>query len=135
MRSDTEPPARSQSALGRIARSFPFAVRGVVQVFRTETNAWVHAVMTVAVVVVGSWVGATALEWCVLILSMSLVWGAECLNTAIESLADAVHPDQHPLIGRAKDAAAGAVLVVSIGSALVGLIVLMPGVLRRLELW
>ena len=69
------------------------------------------------------WLG-WATSAAVLAVAIALVWAAECLNTAVESLADATSPDHHPLVGRAKDAAAGAVLCAAIGAAVIGLLVL-----------
>ena len=77
-------------------------------------------------IIAGFVFGVEALEWCALVLCIALVFAAEGMNTAIESLADAVHPDQHPLVGRAKDVAAGAVLLCAIGSAVVGAIIFLP---------
>jgi diacylglycerol kinase (ATP) len=62
-----------------------------------------------------------------------LVWIAEGLNSALEALADHVATERHPLIGRAKDVAAGAVLVASIAAAAIGLIVLGPKLWLRLH--
>ena len=61
------------------------------------------------------------------------VWAAEALNTAIEFVVDLASPDPHPLAGKAKDVAAGAVLIASIGSAVIGGFVFGPHVLRLLE--
>ena len=65
----------------------------------------------------------SALEWCAIVLALSLVWAAEGLNTALERLTDLVSPGFHPLAGKAKDLAAGAVLLASVGGFLTGLIV------------
>ena len=72
----------------------------------------------------GLLLGLSRADWCWLVLAIALVWVAECMNTALESLADATSPDPHPRVGRAKDAAAGAVLCAAIGAALIGLLVL-----------
>ncbi len=61
------------------------------------------------------------MEFVILLLCFGLVIGAEAANTAVESLADRLHPDIHPAIRLAKDAAAGAVLIAAITSVLVGL--------------
>jgi hypothetical protein len=63
----------------------------------------------------------TRLEWCLLIIAILIVWIAEGMNTALEAIADAVHPDHHPLIGRAKDVAAAAVLIAAVGSVFIGI--------------
>ena len=60
---------------------------------------------------------------------IAMVWAAEAVNTAIELLGDATSADPHPMIGRAKDAGAGAVLIAAIAAAAVGLIVLGPPLL------
>jgi diacylglycerol kinase (ATP) len=57
------------------------------------------------------------------------VWTAEALNTALEFLADVASPEFHPLVGKAKDVAAGGVLISAIGSVGIGLLVLGPYVL------
>jgi diacylglycerol kinase (ATP) len=57
------------------------------------------------------------------------VWTAEALNTALEFLADAASPEFHPLVGHAKDVAAGAVLISAAGAVVIGLLVLGPHVI------
>lgn len=75
----------------------------------------------------------TAAEWCWIILAIMAVWTAEALNTALEFLADVASPEFHPLVGYAKDVAAGGVLISAIGSALVGILVLGPHLLKWLH--
>ena len=65
-------------------------------------------------------------EWCLLILCMMSVWTAEAFNTALECLTDLASPEQHPLAGRVKDVAAGAVLIAAVAAAIVGAIVFIP---------
>jgi diacylglycerol kinase (ATP) len=55
-----------------------------------------------------------------------LVWSAEAFNTALEELADALHPERDPGIGRAKDVAAAAVLIAALGAAVIGMLVFVP---------
>lgn len=112
--------------------SFANAIRGIQDMLRTQHNAWLHAVATVLVCATGCAFGVSKLEWCVLILSITAVWMAEALNTAVELLSDLVSPGYHPLAGRAKDVAAGAVLLAAIGSAIAGAIVLLPHAWRIL---
>ena len=105
---------------------FKFAASGLVYLFRTQLNAKVHLAITLAVVVAGFVFGISAVEWCLIVLCIVLVLGAEAFNTALEALADALHPEKHPLVGIAKDVAAGAVLVCAIGAAIVGAIIFLP---------
>lgn len=108
------------------ARSFGYAVAGLQQMLRTQPNARIHAGATARVLWLGWALEVSAYEWLWLVLAIALVWMAEALNTAIERLADAVTREQHPLIGQAKDVAAGAVLVAAAAAALIGAIILGP---------
>ncbi len=65
-------------------------------------------------------------EWCAVVLTIALVWSAECFNTAMEGMVDLVSPERRPLAGRIKDLAAGAVLAAAIGAAAVGAIIFAP---------
>ena len=112
--------------------SFKYAWRGICAHFGSQANAKVQLGVAMLVVVAGFACGVRALEWCVLLLCIAMVFAAEGLNTAIESLADAVHPERDPLIARAKDVAAGAVLICAIGDALVGAIIFLPNLGLRL---
>ena len=109
--------------------SFRHAFCGLRTLVKTQRHARVHAVATVAVVVAGWWCGVSRAEWCALVLACAGVWAAEALNTALEFLADAVTREKHPLIGHAKDVAAGAVLVMAIAALIVGGVVFVPYVL------
>jgi len=111
-------------------RSFPFAFRGIALIVRLEHNARIHLAATIAVVALGLLLQISLAEWCLLVLAMTVVWSCEAINTAIESLADAAVPEHNPLVGQAKDAAAGAVLVAAIGAATVGFLVLGPPLIR-----
>ena len=108
------------------ARSFANAGSGLAHVLATQHNARIHALATVAVVGMGLFFGVSRLEWCWLVAAIAAVWAAEAHNTALERLADAVKPELDSQVGRAKDAAAGAVLAASLGAAAVGLLVLGP---------
>lgn len=116
---------RSFSLGARIA-SFGHAFRGVAELVATQHNAWIHTAATAVVCALGVLLGISAGEWLAVVLAISSVWGAEAMNTAFESLCDLVSPDHHPLVRRAKDVAAGAVLVCATGAATVGLIVFGP---------
>ena len=114
------------------ARSFGYAFRGVVTLLATQHNAWIHAAATVVVVALGVALGASRLEWALLIFAIALVWTAEGLNTALEWLCDVAAPEYHPLVKKAKDVAAAAVLFAAIGAALIGLLVFGPRLLALL---
>jgi diacylglycerol kinase (ATP) len=114
-------------------RSFGYALRGVGVMLRSQHNAWIHALGTLLVCAAGLWLGIGAYEWCWIVLAIMAVWTAEALNTAFEFLCDVASPEFHPLVAKAKDVAAGAVLISSIGSLTIGLLVLGPALLAKFK--
>jgi diacylglycerol kinase (ATP) len=114
------------------AKSFHYAFEGWWFVLRTQHNAWIHAVVTLAIVALGLWLGLPRRDWAILILTFMAVWMAEFMNTAIEAVVDMTMPDIHPLAKVAKDVAAAAVLVGALGAVLVGLLLLGPPLWARL---
>jgi diacylglycerol kinase (ATP) len=110
---------------GRI-RSIRCAFRGVRVMIASQHNAWIHAAATLTVLVVGLSFGLTKAEWCWVILAVISVWTAEALNTAFEFLTDVASPEFHPLAAKAKDVAAGAVLITALGAVLIGLLIFAP---------
>ena len=116
---------RGFSVRGRL-RSFGYALRGLRVALRTQHNAWIHAAASILVCVLGWWREVSALEWCVLVIAVAIVWVAELLNTAFEFLCDAVSPDPHPLVEKAKDVSAGAVLASALLAVVVAAIIFAP---------
>lgn len=107
-------------------KSFYFALKGIFILFKEETNARIHLFVATIVIISGWMLNISISEWCLVTLCITLVIMAEAFNTAIENLTDLVSPDIHPLAGKTKDLAAGAVLIISIGAAVVGLIIFLP---------
>lgn len=107
-------------------KSFAHALRGVALLLRTEANARVHLLATLLVCAAGAYAGLMRAEWLWIVTAIALVWTAEAFNTALEQLADALHPARSPGIGRAKDMAAAAVLFAAIGAAIIGVLVFLP---------
>lgn len=117
---------RNRFSWSERARSFRYAFKGIGALLRTEHNAWIHSVVAVLVIAAGFILRISAMEWCTVILCIGGVLMAEAFNSAVEALADKVSPGRDPLIGRAKDIAAGAVLLFVITAIAVGLIVFIP---------
>ncbi len=107
-------------------RSVHYAARGVLLMIKSQHNAWLHTLATMAVLLFGLACRLVPGEWCWLILAVVVVWTAEALNTALEFLADVASPEFHPLVEKAKDVAAGAVLLSAGGAVAIGLLVLGP---------
>lgn len=107
-------------------KSFTYAFSGIATLVRGEHNTWIHLLATIVVVSLGCYFSVSSLDWALLVLAISMVWLAEGMNTAVELLADAVTEEQDLLIGKAKDVAAGAVLITAIGAAVIGGLVFCP---------
>lgn len=110
--------------MSRLA-SFPYAARGIGRLLK-EPNARIHLLATLVVVWAAALLHVSSLEWIALVFAIVLVFVAEALNTALEALADATIPEHHPLVGTAKDVAAGGVLIAAIGALVVGALVFVP---------
>ena len=107
-------------------KSLGFALQGVVFLLRSQPNARIHLLASVLVCAAGAYFRLSWMEWLGIVVAIVLVWSAEAFNTALEELADALHPDPHPGIGRAKDVAAAAVLIAAVGAAAIGMLVFIP---------
>jgi len=123
----------SDFSLRARAQSFADAGRGIALLLANEPNARLHALAAIAAVALGLWLGLSAGEWCWIVVAVALVWVAEGLNSAVEALADAVHPERDARVGKAKDLAAGAVLVAAVASAVIGALVFGPRLVARLS--
>ena len=108
------------------AHSFRFAFDGWWFVVRTQHNAWIHTVASLAVILLGFWLHISLLEWALVIVAMMIVWMGEFMNTAVEAVVDIASPEFHPLAKTAKDVAAAAVLIGAAGAVMVGLLVFGP---------
>ena len=74
------------------------------------------------------------MELAIILIMIAMVLSAEIFNSAIENLVNFVSPEYHPLAGKIKDLAAGAVLVIAMVSVVVGLLIFIPYFLRLLNL-
>lgn len=117
---------------GGFGRAVRQASRGIADTFRDEPHFRFQLFVALAALALSLWLGTGS---AVVLLCCALVLASELVNTAVERLADALHPQPHPLVGAAKDAAAGAVLTSAVVAVLVGLISLGPALLERLRGW
>ena len=112
-----------ESSVRRRLQSFRYAARGILEMIRSEPNAQIHAVATAVVVLAGLALGIERLEWLSIVLAIGGVLCAEAFNTAFEALCDVAAPGHDPRVGRAKDLAAGGVLLAALAALAVGAIV------------
>ena len=121
-------PPSSRNLLRRRAASFGHAFRGVASALGSEVHLRFHAFATVAVIGLGFYFDISRTEWALVALAVGTVWTAELMNTAVEALTDLVSPEYHPLAGKAKDVAAGAVLLAALAALVVGALIFAPHV-------
>lgn len=110
---------------GRL-KSVAFAAKGAIKLISTEHSIMVQFSLAILVTIAGFYYNISKTEWLFQILSIGLVMSIEGLNTAVEKVADFIHPDYHKKIGFIKDIAAGAVLFAAITAIIIGLIIYTP---------
>lgn len=114
--------------------SFRYAFQGWWYVIRTQRNAWIHAIVSVAVILVCFWLGLSPRDWAIVIIAIAMVWTAEFINTALEAVVDLASPEQNYLAKIGKDVGAAAVLIAAGSAALIGSLVIGPPLWARLRL-
>lgn len=112
--------------------AFRYAFAGWWYVIRTQRNAWIHAMISLIVLIIGLWLHIKPVEWALIVLAVAIVWTAEFINTALEAVVDLASPQHHPLARVGKDVGAAAVLIASLASILIGLLVLGPPLWAKL---
>ncbi len=113
-------------------KSVAHAVQGLAFMLRTQHNAWLHLAATIVVAALGLVFRIQPDDWRWLIVAIIMVWVAEAFNTAVEYVCDVVSPDYSEAVRRAKDIAAGAVLVCAAGAVVIGVITFWPYVAHAL---
>ena len=103
-----------------------FAVKGAYKLVTTEHSIMVQFSLGILITIAGFYFGITKEEWLIQTLTIGLVLGIEGLNTAVEKIADFIHPDYHKKIGFIKDIAAGAVFFAALISIIIGSIIYIP---------
>ena len=103
--------------------SFRFAAHGIAAAFKSEPNIKVHSSLAVLVLAAAAVFRLPKSSWMLLLLAITLVLTTELLNTAIEATIDLVSPEIHPLAKKAKDTAAGAVLLTAVFAVITGIYV------------
>jgi len=117
-----------------IFKSISYAFEGLLHVIKTQNNARVHLLATLIVLGLSIWLKLNSVEICLILIAISLVWIAECFNTTLESFFDLVNPEPHPLVKHGKDSGAAAVLIAAFLSVALGIIVLGPPLIQKIQL-
>lgn len=113
-----------------LTESFYYAIVGLVSVLTGERNMRIHTLAAIAVVLLGFYFNIQRLEWALLIITIFIVLIAETINTAVEKTVDLVTGTYHPLAKKAKNIAAGAVLLSAINALIMAFLILGPYFVR-----
>jgi diacylglycerol kinase (ATP) len=107
-------------------KSMGFALKGAIKLVTTEHSVMVQTFIGILMIFAGFYFHISHEEWLIQTLAIGLVLGIEGLNTAVEKVADFIHPEFHERIGFIKDIAAGAVFFAAMTAIAVGLIIYVP---------
>ena len=116
----------------KIRHSFKEAIEGIGTSFKTERNMKIHIFIMILAIIAGIILKINKSEWIICIILFAIVIGSELFNTSIETIVDMVMPEKNEKAKIAKDVSAGAVLVVAIGAAIIGLVIFVPRILNIL---
>lgn len=114
------------SYIGKRIKGGGYAIKGAFLLLKTEHSIQVQSAIGIIMSIVGFYFKLNQTEWMLQIFAIGLVISVEGLNTAVEKLADFVHPDFHKKIGFVKDIAAGAVFFAAITAVIIGCIIYIP---------
>ena len=114
--------------------SFRFAIDGWWYVVRTQRNAWIHAIISIMVLSLSFWLHLSRGDWAMILIAIAMVWTAEFLNTALETVVDLASPRENRLAKVGKDVGAAAVLIAAVTAIFIGLLVLGPPLWEKINL-
>lgn len=118
----------------KLINSFKYAFTGMWSAYKSERNMKIHIAVAILIILFGVFLQISTYEWLACIVCFAMVIGAEMFNTAIETVVDIAMPKKDERAKKAKDVAAGAVLVFAIGSAIIGSIIFIPKIIDYLNL-
>ncbi len=107
-------------------KSFGHGFEGIAYNIKTQTHFRFHMVAAVAVIIMAIAYSVSLFEWIIIIILIAMIMAAEAMNTAIEETCNLLHPELHPHARMAKHCAAGSVLILSIGAAIIAAIIFLP---------
>ena len=114
-------------------KSFRPAFHGIETLLRYEHNARIHLFILLTVIAAGILFQISATDWLAILFVSGLVFASECFNTAVEYLSDLITAEQNDNIRKAKDVAAGGVLISAAVSVITGFIIFIPEILKLLK--
>ncbi|NMD37687.1 MAG: diacylglycerol kinase family protein [Christensenellaceae bacterium] len=118
----------------KLISSFKYAGQGIISSFLSERNMKIHIIIMLLVIIMGVVLKINKHEWITCVICFAIVISGELFNTAIETVVDIVLPYQDEKAKLAKDASAGAVLVLATGATIVGIIIFLPKLAEMLSI-
>ncbi len=118
--------SKKESFFKNRLKGIGYASKGAWLLIKSEASIKVQIVIAIIVTIAGFYFNISANEWILQTLTIALVLSTEGINTAIEEIADFIHPDHHPKVGLIKDIAAGAVFFTAIAALIIAGIIYTP---------
>ena len=118
----------------KLINSIKYAFTGMWSAYKSERNMKIHIAVAILVILFGVFLQISTYEWLACTVCFAMVIGSEMFNTAIETVVDIAMPKKDERAKKAKDVAAGGVLVFAIGSAIIGSIIFIPKIIDYLNL-
>lgn len=115
------------------SKSFKYAMDGLAETFKNEPNFRIQLVLALLSLTLGLFLKISQIEWLILIIVIFFVLLLELINSSLEALVDLVSPEYSDKAKIAKDTAAGAVLIASILSAVIGIVLFLPKITAFLK--
>lgn len=112
-----------------LPRSFGFALQGIKTAFTDEPNFRIHSAFALAALILAFFLGFSLNEWLLLLFTISFVLVMELVNTSLEEIVNLINPEVHPLVKKAKDLMAAAVLLSAFVAIIVGFFLFLPKIL------
>ena len=107
-------------------KSIGYAFKGAYHLIKNEASIKVQFAIAIIMTLAGFYFELSTTEWIIQILVIALIMAIEGINSAIEEIADFIHPEFHQKIGLVKDISAGAVFIFAIAAIIIGLIIYIP---------
>ncbi|MBI5071691.1 diacylglycerol kinase [Candidatus Falkowbacteria bacterium] len=120
-------------SLSRLIKSFRYASRGLVRVFKEEQSFRVQVVIGFFVLILALIFHVKVWEAVALLLVTMMVLVLELINSVFERVVDVLKPRMHPYVETVKDIMAAVVLLSSLGAILIGVLILGPYVIQLLR--
>lgn len=121
-----------ESFLSNRLKSVGYAFKGAIHLIKTEASIKIQVFCAIGITIAGFYFDISRTEWLFQIAFIALVLCLEGMNTAIEYLADFIHPERHDTIGKIKDIAAGSVFIAAIAAAVAALVIYLPKIAESL---